>query len=96
MVGFGPQDFGEDGVEGAHPERTRCRADQLGDTVFHLLGGLVGEGQRQYAERVRADFQKVRDPVGEGAGLARTGSGNDHDWSLGMFGGRPLFRVQSI
>ena len=49
-----------------------------------------------YAERVRADFQKVRDPVGEGAGLARTGTGNNHDGSLGVFGGRPLLRVQSI
>ena len=53
-------------------------AHQLADPLLHLVGGLVGEGDRQ--DRVGRHLEvadQMGDPVGEHPGLARTGPG-DH------------------
>ena len=59
------------GISGRH---------ELADAGLHLLCGLVGKGQTQYAAGLHTQFvHDIRVPVGQGAGLSRPGSGNYPD-----------------
>ena len=53
--------------------------DHLVDPLEHLLGCLVGEGHRQDVSRSDALANHVGNPAGQGARLARAGSGQDED-----------------
>jgi hypothetical protein len=66
-----------DGVEGAAPEALRLDAGEVVDAVEHLLGGLVGEGEQEDLARLDALGEEVGHAVGERAGLARAGAGED-------------------
>ena len=82
-VGVGAQHPGAGGVEGHHPHRARGAADQQLDALAHLLRGLVGERDREdLVGAGLARAQQVGDPVGEHAGLARAGAGQDQQRPL--------------
>ena len=55
-----PQDARKDRVEGSHADVTAAVVgEHPGDTVAHLFGGLVREGQRQDVPRLHALFDHV-------------------------------------
>ena len=76
-VGMETQDAKADGVEGAAPELGEVAAEEVPDAAHHLLGGLVGEGEKEDAMGWEAVFDEPRDAVGEGAGLAGAGACED-------------------
>ena len=69
-------------------------AEQIRDAAHHFAGGLVGEGQQQDAVGGDALFEQVRDAVGERAGLARAGAGNDEGRAGRRGDGGELLLVQ--
>ena len=72
-------------VEGHHPHRAHATPDQQPDTLTHLLGGLVREGDREDLVRLRgAGREQIRDPVGQDPGLARPGTGEDQERPAGV------------
>ena len=75
---------------GAHPV-----PEELAHALLHLVGGLVGEGDRQ--DRPRRDvvvLDQVRDAVREHPGLARPGTGDAQHRPLDGLDGRALRLVQ--
>ena len=65
-------------VEGADPHDLGAAADQLGDPLAHLGGGLVGEGDREDRAGVRVALgDQPRDPTGQDARLAGAGACDD-------------------
>ena len=77
--GLAAQDARARGVERRHPHAARDRPDELRDPFLHLVGGLVGEGDRQDRERRGADLvDEVRETVGEDPRLAGPGA-RDHE-----------------
>jgi hypothetical protein len=66
-------------VERAAPDPPRIDGDELLDAREHLAGGLVGEGQQQDVRRIDAVLDQARNAVGEGAGFAAAGAGDDED-----------------
>ena len=77
------QQTGEHRVESAHPDIPRLAANQFDNTLLHLAGSLVGEGQGQDVERVDAFLYQVRYAVGQRACLAAAGAGDNHHRPLG-------------
>ena len=72
------QDPRKDRVERTHADVAAApRGDHPGDAFAHLLGRLVGEGEREDAGRIDPLFDHVGDARGEHARLARTGAGDD-------------------
>ena len=63
-----------DAVEGAAPELAARDAGQVLDAFQHLAGGLVRERKEQNLVGRHALMQQVGHPVGQGPGLARTGT----------------------
>ena len=85
LVGVAPQDAHAGGVERRHPHLLRHGPDEGADAVLHLVGGLVGERDRQDLEG--ADpllLDEVGDAMGEDPGLARPGTGDDEQRPLGV------------
>ena len=79
-----------------HMLRAR-RADQIGDPLTHLTGGLVGERDRQHLARSHPSGGKqVRDAPGQHPGLAGTGSGDDEQRPALVNHGRALLRIQIV
>ena len=84
-VGVGAQHARAGRVEGHHPHGAGGAADEQLDALAHLLRGLVGERDRQDLVRARlARAQQVGDPVGQHAGLARAGAGQDQQRPLAV------------
>lgn len=85
-------------MEGQYPHPLRDpSAHQAFDPVGHLASGLVGERDRQ--DRTRRDalpFDHVCDAMGYGAGLARTGPGNDENGPVGVQDGLALDGIQRV
>ncbi len=78
VAGLAAQDAHAGGVEGAHPHRLGPAADQSGDPLLHLAGGLVGEGDGEHRAGMHLALgQQVGDPGGQDPGLARAGAGDD-------------------
>ncbi len=73
--------------------RPRGAQDAL-DPAQHLGGGPAGEGEQQDAAGVGAAGDAVGDPVGEGGGLARAGSGDDEQRVVSVLDRQPLLLVQ--
>ena len=72
-------------------------AEELPDPFRHLAGRLVRERDRQDLPGGHAAFpDQVRDPMREGAGLARTGAGDDQDGALRLEDGLPLDVVEAF
>ena len=95
-VAVGPQDANARRVERAHPHGPGHRADQVGDTVAHLLGGLVGEGDGQDGRRRHALVDEVGDAMGEHPGLARAGAGDHQQRPAAVHDGVELVGVQQV
>ncbi len=84
-LSVGAQHPGAGRVEGRHPHRPGRAADQRLDPLAHLLGGFVGEGDREDLARPGgAGRQQVGDPVGEHAGLAGAGAGQHQQRPLAV------------
>ena len=94
-LGLDPQQPGAGRVEGHHPHPPVHPADQRADPLAHLLGGLVGEGDREDLVRPRpAGGQKPGDAVGQDPGLARARPGQHQQRALAVGDGLALGRVQ--
>ncbi|OIQ65923.1 hypothetical protein GALL_525140 [mine drainage metagenome] len=98
QLGVAAQDLGGDGVEGAQPAQALgLGADDVGDAFPHLLGRLVGEGDREQLPRLGpAGGENVGQTGGQHAGLAGAGAGQDQDRPLGRLDRRPLLGVQPL
>jgi hypothetical protein len=98
QLGMAAQDLGGDRVEGAEPAQAfGFRADDVGDPLAHLAGGLVGEGHRQHFPGPRATGrQDVGEAGRQHTGLARSGTRKDQDRAFGGFDRRALFGVQPV
>ena len=89
------EDAGADRMESAGPDARRHLADEVGDARLHLVGGLVGEGDREdVLGRDAGLADHVGDAVGERAGLATAGAGEDENGAFGRRGGHALLRVK--
>ena len=89
-----PQQAVGNGVEGAAPELAGICPGEGGDSLQHFAGGFVGEGEQQNAPGGHAVLQQPGYAVGEGAGLAAAGTGNDECLGGGGGDGGVLLRVQ--
>ena len=70
--------------------------DELLDSLPHLTGGLVGEGDRQDAMRTdAADVDEVGRPVSDYPRLARPRAGDDEHGALDGLNGLPLGRIET-
>ncbi|GAB3997915.1 hypothetical protein GCM10029992_22250 [Glycomyces albus] len=95
-VGLAAQDAQARGVEGHDPHGPGAGADEIGDALAHLGGGLVGEGDRQdLAGMDVALGQQVADPVGQDAGLPRARAGDDEQRRSGVLDGLSLRFVEA-
>ena len=83
-----------DAVEGSAPEPVRLHAGEIANPVEHFLRRLVGEGEQEDFTRTHPLGEKPGHPVGQGAGLAGAGPGqNQKRPGLGGDGGE-LFVVE--
>ena len=72
----------------------RDRADEIGNPLLHLTCGLVGERDREQAERRDALLgDEERDPMREHTGLATPGSRDDEDRTVGR---RSCFALDGV
>jgi len=95
--GVGAQDAVAQAVEGADPQVGHADAQQLLHPFAHLAGGLVGEGHRQDGAGGLAQVaHQVGDAVGEHAGLAAAGSGQDQAGAGGQGHRGVLLLVQAV
>ncbi len=79
-----PQHPRADGVERAHRHIARRRADQLLQALFHLGGGLVGEGDGQDVPRQHPLLaHEPGDAVGNDPGFSTPRTGKDQQRAFG-------------
>jgi hypothetical protein len=74
-------------VEGGHEH---FPADHVLHTAAHLVGGLVGEGEREDAIRGCALVRQVRDATRYDARLPRAGPGHDQQRAFPVADGAAL------
>ena len=93
-----PQDAHAGRVEGGDDRRAQAdRQQQILHPARHLGRGLVGEGDgQQIARRELALAEQPRDPVGDDAGLAAAGAGQDQQRAIAGRHGFALRGVQII
>ena len=91
-----PQEPVAQAVEGADPHATHIDRQHAGQPRHHLLGRLVGEGDRQNAARPHlSGLQQPGDAGGQDPGLARSGAGQDERVLGGQCDGSALLGVQA-
>ena len=96
-LGLGPQDARAGGMEGHQPHAARMGAEQPLHAPAHLLGGLVGERDRQDLMRVGlAGEDEEGNAMGQHARLARTGTREDQERPLAMGDRLALGLVEAI
>ena len=89
------QDADAEGVEGAEEEALGVVGEERFDAVTHLAGGFVGEGDGEDAPGGDALLlDEVGDAVGEDAGLAGAGAGEDEEGAGGGGDGGGLGGVE--
>jgi hypothetical protein len=94
QVGVRAQNPRANGMECSAPKLAQFMSEQIRDAAHHFAGGLVGERQQQNAIGGNALFEQVRDAVGERAGLARAGAGDDERGTGRRGDGGELLGVQ--
>ena len=93
--GVAAQDPGARTVKRGDPHPLRHRADEAADAIAHLPRRLVGERDRQQAERADvAVSEQVGDAVAQHACLARPGPGHHERRTVAVQHGSSLTRVQ--
>ena len=95
-VGVGPQHAHARRVERADPHRAGDRADERGDALAHLVGGLVGERDGEDPRGVHALVDEVGDAVREHPGLAGAGAGDDEQRAAAVDDGVELVGVEAV
>jgi hypothetical protein len=94
---LGAQQARARGVEGHDPHAPRRVAEQELDALAHLLCGLVGEGDGEQLAGTRPPgLHEPGDAVGEHAGLARAGAGQDEQRPFAVRDGVALGRVEAL
>ncbi len=94
-LGLAPQDASAHGVEGADPHGARHGTDERLDARLHLAGGLVREGDGQDLVRPHAvHTDEIGHAMGQHAGLARTGAGQDEQGTFEVLHGPALLGVE--
>ena len=94
MVDVAAQDAPAGGVEGCY-QRQIPPSQQLADPLGHFFGSLVGEGDRHDVPGAHPPFtDQVGDAVGDDAGLARAGAGQDQQRPFAVQHGLFLWRVE--
>jgi len=88
------QESGAHGVKGSSPQTRVIDARERSHALHHLSGGLVGERHQQDVLCCDALRQQPRDAIGQGAGLARAGSGDDQLGAIATGDGRVLLLVE--
>jgi hypothetical protein len=84
-------------VEGHQPHAARVPTEQPLHPFAHLLGGLVGEGDRQDLPGLRhVRVDQIGDPVGEHPGLAAAGPSEYQQRSLTVCDGLALGLVETL
>ena len=77
-IGLFPKEARAKGVEGGDLKELGGTRNQPFDPLLHLVGGLVGEGDRHNGGGVGAPFlDEIGDAVGQNAGLSTTRPGDD-------------------
>ena len=92
------EDAHAEGMEGGD-ERLGQRgvAEQLVDALGHFAGGFVGEGDGE--DGVGRDVFLLDEPgdaMGDDAGFARAGAGEDEQGAFGGFDGGALFGIEIV
>ena len=91
-----PEDPGAERVERARLDVATRLADERDDPLAQLAGGAVRERHREDLPRPDAlDADEVGDPMGEDAGLAAAGAGEDQERPVGRRDGAGLLRVEA-
>ena len=85
---------GGEPVEGAHLHR--LRPDQVGHPPAHLVGRLVGEGERDDRRRRHAHRDQVGHAMGDDPGLTAARTCQHQERSLDVGGGSTLRLIQSV
>ncbi len=93
---FAPQDPDTRRVEGGNPHLVGDGTDQRLDALLHLVGCLVGEGDRQDLERRLPLLDRIGDSAGEHSGLARARPGHHQERAAGMHHSVELGGVESV
>ena len=97
LFGVLAQDARKDRVERTHADiAAAVIGDHLRDALAHLLGGLVGEGERQDVEGRHALLDHIGDARGQHARFARTGAGDDERRGVVIDHGIALCGVQAL
>ena len=94
QIGVRAQHAAADGVEGATPQPERLLADEVGNAPHHFRGRLVGKGEQEDLVRRNALFEQVGDAIGERAGLAGAGTGDDQGRAGQSGDRRELLRIE--
>ena len=97
MGGLATQDAHTGRVECRDPHAPAAGADQKGNSIAHLAGGLVGEGDCEDLTRANiTSSQQMSDPVRQHSGLARPRPSHDQQWRSLMDYRGTLLRVESF
>ena len=92
-----PQEADKDRMERAHADPARLALPhQGGDTLLHLPGRFLGEGQCHHLARLYIMGQQPGDTAGQNAGFATAGTGNDQGRALRLPDRFCLGWVQSL
>jgi len=96
VVNFPAKNTSAGCVKGRYQRRV-IAAQQFADPFGHLPGSFVGKGHRQDILGAHTQIvDQVRDAMGDDAGLARPGSGQDQERSLAVEYGAFLGRVEVL
>jgi hypothetical protein len=92
------QQLDADRVEGAEPRHALDgAADQNGDALLHLAGGLVGEGDgKDLRGEGAVGIEDMGDAGGQHARLAGAGAGEHQDRAFERFDGFGLLGIEAI
>ena len=94
---FAAQETGAERVKRRDPHAAAVGAEQRLDAAAHLLGRLVGEGDRKDFVRLGvAVADEVRDAAGDDARLAGPGAGQDQQRPADVQDRFALFGVEGV
>ncbi len=88
MLGILSEELGAEAVERAEPDP--LAGCELGHAAQHFVSGLVGEREGQDLRGGDAAFEQMGDAVGDDAGLAAAGAGEDQEGPVAVEDGLAL------